>query len=345
MDNQDAIAILKAKISANALRRIRDAADEISRPKILHTQYLGDRAVQQLGQEPIENAVILNNAANAIGDALMPLAKGQPLQRFDSVNQDDGVGTARRALLDYAANRDGSSIIRLRTGEQEPANDPLKGTPRGRNPLPKDYAPPYGCVPVGGGSKNCIWIPNATSPDGYQSHGSAVINQDGLELWLHCKNGVVPPQNLGCDFLSLSRWKCQDGVCVEDPNGIYSTQAECEAARIPVSFTGGQCVGVAYLASGTRYLQFAGNAPEISTSSDTGIGPILGISAVWIKATPTNDHSFYLEIIFSNKTVQLGGRGFNRIFPDNLFVYELLSTAVSRVDGLPDDCGDRFTCP
>jgi len=233
MQNEDAIAILKAKISANALRRIRDAADEISRPKISHTQYLGDRTVQQLGQEPIENAVILNNSANAIGDALMPLAKGQPLQRFDSVNQDDGVGTAKRALLDYAANRDGSSIIRLRTGEQEPANDPLRGTPRGRDPLPKDYPPPFGCVPLFP-AKQCIWIPSATPPSGYQSHGSAVINQDGLELFLHCKNGVVPPDNLGCDFLN-KKWRCLGtGGCVVDPTGIYNSEAECLAICNPL---------------------------------------------------------------------------------------------------------------
>ena len=224
----DAIAILKAKISANASRRIREASEDLTRPKILHTQYLGDRTVQQLGQEPVENAVILNNAANTIGDALMPLAKGQPLQRFDSVNQDDGVGTAKRSLLDNDANRNGSNFVTLRTGEQEPANDPLKGTPRGRDPLPKDYPPPFGCVPVGGGSKNCIWIPNATPPSGYQSHGSAVINEEGLGLWLHCKDGVVPPPDLGCAF--LARWKCVDGVCYLDPNGIYSSLAQCQAS-------------------------------------------------------------------------------------------------------------------
>ena len=226
----DAIAILKAQIRANASRRIRDAADEISRPKILHTQYLGDRTVQQLGQEPVENAVILNNAANTIGDALMPLAKGSPLQRFDSFNQDDGVGTAKRSLLDNDANRNGSNFVTLRTGEQEPANDPLKGTPRGRDPLPKDYPPPFGCVPLYP-AKQCIWIPQSTSPSGYQSHGSAVINQDGLELFLHCQDGVVPPPDLGCTF--LGKWKCSGGVCSPDATGTYNSQAECEAARIP----------------------------------------------------------------------------------------------------------------
>ena len=264
----DAIAILKAQISANASRRIREASEDLTRPKILHTQYLGDRTVQQLGQEPVENAVILNNAANTIGDALMPLAKGQPLQRFDSVNQDDGVGTARRSLLDNDANRNGSNFVTLRTGEQEPANDPLKGTPRGRDPLPKDYPPPFGCVPLFP-AKQCIWIPSGTSPSGYQSHGSAVINQDGLELFLHCQDGVVPPENLGCEFL---KWKCSNGICYQGLGGIYNTKAECEAARtgqwkLTVSITPGiDGCGVNRPSSETSY--FSGLPTDVWTFPD-----------------------------------------------------------------------------
>ena len=235
----DVIDLLKSQIAKNESERIANDANETTRPKILHTQYLGDRTVQQLGQEPIENAVVLNNAANAIGDALMPLAKGSPLQRFDSVNQDDGVGTKRRSLLDDEANRNRRSTITIRTGEQKPANDPLIGTPRGDDPLPPIYPPPFGCVPVGGGGVNCIWTTNATPPTEYQSHGSAVINENGLELFLHCKIAVVPPTDLGCTF--LQKWKCSGGVCSLDANGPYNSQAECEAARIPAGFTGGQC--------------------------------------------------------------------------------------------------------
>ena len=226
----DVIDLLKSQIAKNESERIANDANETTRPKILHTQYLGDRTVQQLGQEPIENAVVLNNAANAIGDALMPLAKGSPLQRFDSVNQDDGVGTKRRSLLDDEANRNRRSTITIRTGEQKPANDPLIGTPRGDDPLPPIYPPPFGCVPVGGGGVNCIWTTNATPPTEYQSHGSAVINENGLELFLHCKIGVVPPTDLGCTF--LQKWKCSGGVCSLDANGPYNSQAECEAALV-----------------------------------------------------------------------------------------------------------------
>lgn len=167
---------------------------------------------------------------------------------------------------------------------------------------------------------------------------------DGSRSWKGSNAGPFNP----CKHMIVvqkDKWECENGVCVKSKFGLYKTKAECESARIPANFTGGQCVGIEYSVSGTRYLKFAENVPEISTNSNTGIGPVLGISAVWIRATPTEDHIFYLEIVFSNKTVQLGGRRYNKIFPDNLFIYELLSTSVSRVDGLADDCGDRYACP
>ena len=334
----DAIAILKAKISANASRRIREASEDLTRPKILHTQYLGDRTVQQLGQEPVENAVILNNAANTIGDALMPLAKGSPLQRFDSVNQDDGVGTARRSLLDNDANRNGSNFVTLRTGEQEPANDPLKGTPRGRDPLPKDYPPPFGCVPLFP-AKQCIWIPNATPPSGYQSHGSAVINEEGLELWLHCKEGVVPPENLGCDF--LSKWKCQDGVCVQDPNGIYSTKVACEAARIPVNFTGGQCAGTSYTATAHVKLTYPAQGVVFDgTRSVSGIGPVSGVTVVFLY-DGLGGALVVLRGEFASGTVDNGFYGIHPVFNAPTWTYEIVSITIT---GSPDNCGDKYAC-
>lgn len=44
----------------------------------------------------------------------------------------------------------------------------------------------------------------------------------------------------------VTRWSCSGGICSPDPNGTYNSQAECEAALIPPSFTGGQCPNVAY---------------------------------------------------------------------------------------------------
>ena len=338
MQNKDAIAILKAQISANASRRIREASEDLTRPKILHTQYLGDRTVQQLGQEPVENAVILNNAANTIGDALMPLAKGSPLQRFDSFNQDDGVGTAKRSLLDNDANRNGSNFVTLRTGEQEPANDPLKGTPRGRDPLPKDYPPPFGCVPLYP-AKQCIWIPSGTSPSGYQSHGSAVINQDGLELFLHCQDGVVPPPDLGCTF--LARWKCVNGVCTQDPNGTYSTKVACEAARIPVNFTGGQCAGTSYTATAHVKLTYPPQGVVFDgTRSVSGIGPVSGVTVVFLY-DGLGGALVVLRGEFASGTVDNGFYGINPVFNAPTWTYEIVNIAIT---GTPDNCGDRYAC-
>ena len=343
MQNQDAIAILKAQINANASRRIRDAADEISRSKILHTQYLGNRTVRQLGQEPVENAVILNNAANAIGDALMPLAKGSPLQRFDSTNQDDGVGTAKRSLLERDAIANGQSTFSRGNGEETPANDPLKGTPRGRDPLPKDYPPPFGCVPLYP-AKQCIWIPQSTSPSGYQSHGSAVINQDGLELFLHCQAGVIPPENLGCDFLSPPvKWKCIDGICTQDPSGIYATQAECNAARIPANFSGGQCVGTNYSVGFTYYVYTpSGQLAAIGGGSIPGV-----IGAISSVSVTTFDAGFGLALAAR----AVGSNGNNDSPPFYVIPFAANPSAWSyNIEGVtpsgsPDNCGDRFTCP
>ena len=343
----DAIAILKAQISANASRRIREASEDLTRPKILHTQYLGDRTVQQLGQEPDENAVILNNAANTIGDALMPLAKGSPLQRFDSFNQDDGVGTAKRSLLDNDANRNGSNFVTLRTGEQEPANDPLKGTPRGRDPLPKDYPPPFGCVPLYP-AKQCIWIPSGTSPSGYQSHGSAVINQDGLELFLHCQDGVVPPTDLGCTF--LGKWKCSGGVCSPDATGTYNSQAECEAALIPPDFNGGQCsvpYNINYTAFGNTVPPY-GEPTSLVSGSVTLTGKIRGTACIVTASGSSGQNWQYVWYIYTDPipagfpiyTYSVAGflvsdpRGYLRI------------DSIVRSDGLPDNCGNLpSTCP
>jgi hypothetical protein len=44
----------------------------------------------------------------------------------------------------------------------------------------------------------------------------------------------------------VDKWSCSGGVCSPDANGIYNSQAECEAALVPPLFTGGQCAGTLY---------------------------------------------------------------------------------------------------
>jgi hypothetical protein len=91
-----------------------------------------------------------------------------------------------------------------------------------RKPAPPPFPP--GCSPP---SPECRWSPEMIPPVGYGSHGSVLLSS-GLELYLHCEFSTTPPPDLGCDF--NRKWKCVDGACVQDANGAYATQAECQAA-------------------------------------------------------------------------------------------------------------------
>jgi hypothetical protein len=217
---------LKLKLEQQTAARI---SKEAPVKKLLHTIYLGDRTIQQLGQEPIDNGIKLNNASVAIGDPMLPLAKGDVLRRVDSINRNGGkaLGSAQRTALE----RDGLANNRTNglgeNGNIAPINDPNIGTPLSNNPAPVGFDPPFGCEPP---VQNCVWLNTAIAPNGYGSHGSVVLNNDGLELYLYCTLGTTPPPDLGCDF--NRKWKCVNGVCVQDANGAYASQAECQAALV-----------------------------------------------------------------------------------------------------------------
>jgi hypothetical protein len=176
-------------------------------------------------------------------------------------------------------------------------------------------------------------------PSGYQPHGSAVINQDGLELWLHCKDGVVPHENLGCSFLPpFAKWKCLDGVCTQDPSGTYSTQAECEAART-LLFTGGQCVGTSYGVSVKAWVEQVGGGRVVDlTVTSSGLGAISGIYVEEVAPTPSDSRWGYRLIV---------------AYASGSFIYGLYS-AIFRagaygvenivITGTPDNCGDKYAC-
>ena len=76
---------LKLLLSQNQRDRIAKesaAQNRISDPSLpRHTTYQGDRKIQQLGGEIIENGIVLNNQSLTIGDVVMPLAKGNVLRR------------------------------------------------------------------------------------------------------------------------------------------------------------------------------------------------------------------------------------------------------------------------
>jgi hypothetical protein len=174
----------------------------------------------------------LNNQAIAIGDPVLPLAKGNVLRRVDNTNGGALLGTAYRNAVenDVDANGNRRTLILSRNGGKEPS-DPLNPNPVNPNPVNPSthpiFPPPFGCTPP---PSKCFWTTNPMPPDGFQNYGSAVVNENALPLYLHCIIGTSVPKNLNCSFLDPQKWSCFAGVCSPDPNGIYNSQAQCEAA-------------------------------------------------------------------------------------------------------------------
>ena len=195
MDNID---LLKSLLSTNQIDRLakeKAAQDRIDDPKLpRHTVYQGDRKIQQLGQDTIENGVIINNQSLAIGDVMLPLAKGNVLRRVDNTNGGALLGTAYRDALenDFDANGNRRSAPLSRNGGNEPSDPNNPNKPR----KPSDRVPPpFGCVPP---PSQCFWSSNPDTPDGFQNHGDAVVNENAQPVYLYCVPGTSVPANLGC---------------------------------------------------------------------------------------------------------------------------------------------------
>lgn len=342
---------LKDRILKANIRRIQKESEGQDRLK--HTIYLGDRTIQRLGQEPIENGDKLNNAAVAIGDPMMPLATGNAVQRVDNFNISNGTGTARRTVLERDGRRNGRSNGLGENGDPLPPNDPTLGTPKRTNPLPKKYPPPNGCISFN--PQRCVWLNTPEPPIGYEKHGSAVLNEDGLELFLYCENGVVPPPNLGCDF--LNRWKCQGGVCIQDPNGIYPSQEACQMALIPPEFSGGQSIGIGYvievmysfdpswgLGYTTKYGRINTTGSQLTPYTDAELYALVPVSGAITQA--------FLGgfVTSSERSVIVNGGGGSTGSTITPFAFGYIpSVKISRIlrkDGLPDTGGNPpSTCP
>ena len=222
---------LKLLLSQNQRDRIAKesaAQNRISDPSLpRHTTYQGDRKIQQLGGEIIENGIVLNNQSLTIGDVVMPLAKGNVLRRVDNTNGGALLGTAYRDAIenDYDANGNRRNSVLSRNGGNEPS-DSINPNPINPSTHPIS-PPPYGCTPP---PPKCFWTTNPEPPVGFQNHGSAVVNENAVPLYLHCTVGSAVPKNLNCSF--LDKWKCSGGVCSLDANGPYNSQAECQAALV-----------------------------------------------------------------------------------------------------------------
>jgi len=320
---------LKLKLEQQKAARI---SKESPVDKLLHTIYLGDRTIQQLGQKPIANGIKLNNAAVEIGDPMLPLAKGDVLRRVDNKNRNGGkaLGSAQRTALE----RDGLANNRSNglgdNGDPAPLNNPNNGTPKGKNPPPKGSNPPFGCEPP---VQNCVWLNTAIAPNGYGSHGSVVLNNDGLELYLYCELGTTPPPDLGCDF--NRKWKCVNGVCVQDANGVYASLAECQAALMPSDATGGMCAGVSYTAFFT-YDVFQNNVFQFNVNRNPLI--VLTGSVISSRLTTPSGSSVVYTIVHAGGTsnAQLA-TGLPVITVQNLNV---------EIEGSPNNCGNPPpSCP
>jgi hypothetical protein len=220
---------LKELLSVNQNKRLAEEKARENRrdnPKILrHTTYQGDRKIQQLGDEIIENGVVLNNQAVEIGDVMLPLAQGNVLRRVDNTNGGELLGSAYRNAkeedLDINGNQfSGSGIPTIPTGGGGGIGNGGSG-----GKLPTKSPAPSGCEQP---PSTCVWSPDPSPPLGWQSYGSVTLESGTLNLY--CLSGTAVPSDLNCEF--LRRYSCSGGVCQINPLGIYSSKEDCEAALI-----------------------------------------------------------------------------------------------------------------
>lgn len=332
-----AIDKIRAALQAQSQIRIETTSKD-DRPK--YTTYQGDRKIQQLGDEILDDNKLLSNASIAIGDPVMPLAKGDVIRRVDSINGGANLGTPfRRALEDDALNSGNNRSSEIGRNGGLPSEATSPNFPNGnQGRLPKKYPPPNGCVPV---SNSCFWSDQPTPPRGYQGYGDAVINEDGLALYLYCKN-VTPPNDLGCEFLKPTTWACSGGVCFPSDTGIYPSLEACQAALIPPPFLGGQC-RVLYTGGTARqdFVRQDGTTGSEIIRVDSFFGALLEYSVTVIRPFNGFTTIFLFRVVSDNgasvlETVrELGARSIT-----------LTILSLDRADGLPDNCGNLPpSCP
>ena len=215
-------------------------------------------------------------------------------------------------------------------------------------------APPSegGCSPI----QDCQWYTvssaqsasvdinlggaTALCPAGMVARGIVDFETSGSFV-LCCSATTFPPNNLGCS--SLTKWSCVGGTCVEDVLGTYNSQAECEAALVPPTFTGGQCVGGSYYvqvqgvrtSDGSTFTSWnsGSGSPTGSPNGLTNLGPISGLNwsnsgsqTIWRVQTNGVDSPFLNGFLFFNST-------------------SLSIIQVIRTDGI-DNCGNPpSSCP
>ena len=164
---------------------------------------------------------------------------------------------------------------------------------------------------------------------------------DGSRSWKGSSAGPFNP----CKHMiavQKDKWKCENGVCVKSKFGLYNTKAECESARIPANFTGGQCAGTSYTATAHVKLSYPAEGVVFDgTRSVSGIGPVSGVTVVFLY-DGLGGALVVLRGEFASGTVDNGFYGIHPVFNAPTWTYEIVNIAIT---GTPDNCGDLYTCP
>ena len=131
----------------------------------------------------------------------------------------------------------------------------------------------------------------------------------------------------------ITKWGCSGGVCSPNPNGIYNTQAQCEAALIPPPFQGGQC-SANYFIQGFRSGSWV-SLPIEGQGFVSVLGPIIAIT--YIGTGSPSVYRFRVD----------RGNGLSSVVATSGFEFPFPSaTRPLRAGGNPDNCGNLpSTCP
>ena len=202
-----------------------------------------------------------------------------------------------------------------------------------------------------------------TSPTTFTCNGYTIKVTPGSDPkplswnWLGSKAGPFNPCKHMMAVRDLAKWKCVGGVCIKAADGTYNSQAECEAALVPATFTGGQCVGLAYriqvavtFGDGTFYGTLINGLIQQSVTPLTDVqmrasgknfaGPISSVDFGTVQYNGTYVRVNGIENDGTSNGFALA-RSFNTLLPLSISVVRIIT-----FDGSADNCGNPPpTCP
>ena len=148
----------------------------------------------------------------------------------------------------------------------------------------------------------------------------------------------------------ITKWKCLNGVCIQDVTGVYNSQAECQAALIPASFTGGQCP-VIYRVILECFASIDGVESNFTGTLDfnsPGLTGAFGATSFELSSIGFGGQKNYNWYIFTNNGADkysIAGTG-RASFQSDLTNGRVGIISMTRKDGQPDNCGNPPpSCP